>query len=210
MKLSNLPIRLERSLKGKLPGYKAHQKMGVSGHYSLSQPPENCHLAGVMALLFPKDNKWKLTFIKRSNRYPDDRHKGQIGFPGGRLEDVDIDLKSTALRELNEEIGVQIDSVNVLGQLSELYIPVSNYLVYPFVGYLNTEPEFTLQKTEVDGLITPDFDVFFNKSIVKSTVIEIATGIHIRNVPYYDLDGEVLWGATAMIMSELLHILELE
>jgi 8-oxo-dGTP pyrophosphatase MutT (NUDIX family) len=204
----SLPDRIKKSLKGTLPGSKAHNLMSVIGHHSEKGLPLDCLDAGVMALFFPEGENWKLIFIKRSSRYHDDRHKGQIGFPGGKYEESDENIMTTALREVNEEIGVESGKIKVLGQLSKLYIPVSNFLVHPFVGVLDFVPEFDLQTQEVDELILSDFDTFFQKRIIKRTDIQIEKGIHLRNVPYYDLNGEVLWGATAMILTELFYLLE--
>ncbi|TVQ50280.1 MAG: CoA pyrophosphatase [Saprospirales bacterium] len=208
MEYSDLPIRLSEALSGDLPGFEAHKIMGVAGHYRRQQPASDCSKAGVLALFYHLNGSWKLIFIRRSNRYQDDRHKGQIGFPGGKYEEQDENLMKTALREANEEIGVEPNRIDVLGKLSKLYIPVSNFLVHPYVGVLDGVPQFRLQPTEVDDVLTPDFHIFFDKKNMKTTDIPIDIGIYLRNVPYFDINGQVLWGATAMILSELLWVLE--
>ena len=208
MDFNNLPVRIAEALSGNLPGFDAHKIMGVSGHYRRQQPAANCSKAGVLALFYQEKGNWKLIFIRRSSRYHDDRHKGQIGFPGGRYEKYDNNLMETALREANEEIGVDPNRIQVLGKLSKLYIPVSNFLVHPYVGLLDGVPQFKLQTTEVDAVLTPEFHIFFDEKIKKTTDIPIAEGIHLKNVPYFDLNGQVLWGATAMILTELLWVLD--
>jgi len=205
--MSNLSFihHLEKKLQQPLPGHKAHQKMYVIGHAARANPPEDALQAGVMALFFPLGESWQLIFIKRSNRYHDDRHKGQIGFPGGKYESEDRDLMDTALRETREEIGVEAEKIKVLGSLSELYIPVSQFNVHPFVGFLEKKPEFSLQAEEVDRVIYCGIHRFFNKDCRSRKDMDVDEGIRIHGVPYYDLEGEVLWGATAMITSELLE-----
>lgn len=200
--------QLRDKLRGPLPGYDAHKKMWVIGHHRRVESPANARKAGVMALFIPGENNWELVFIKRSNKYHDDRHKGQIGFPGGKYEEWDSDLMQTALRETEEEIGVTPDRVEVLGKLSNLFIPVSNFMVHPYVGYLSRRPTFKLQESEVADLITCKYTHFFNGKIRNFCDIQVDSGIQLKNVPYFDLNGEVLWGATAMILSELLQIIE--
>ncbi len=208
MDFNNLPVRIREALSGDLPGFDAHKIMGVSGHYRRQEPPEDCSQAGVLALFYQEKGIWKLIFIRRSNRYHDDRHKGQIGFPGGKYEDHDDNLMETALREANEEIGVNPNQIEVLGKLSKLYIPVSNFLVHPYVGVFDGIPDFRLQTAEIDVVLTPEFHIFFEEKIKKTTDIPIAKGIQLKNIPYYDLNGQVLWGATAMILTELLLVLD--
>lgn len=116
-------------------------------------------------------------------------------------------MADTALREVEEEIGVLKKNIFLLGKLTELYIPVSNFMVYPFVGYIEDEINFSLQISEVKGVLTPSIEYFNNPEIKKVTEITFQNGNTVRNVPYFDVEGRVVWGATAMILSEFLEIL---
>ncbi|TVR80405.1 MAG: CoA pyrophosphatase [Saprospirales bacterium] len=206
---SEFEEKVREGLSGNLPGHEAHLEMAVIGHHGRRQPPVNASHAAVMALFVPGEKAgMELVFIKRSTQYQDDRHKGQIGFPGGKREPEDIDILRTALRETEEEIGVSSDSINVLGNLSHLYIPVSNFLVYPFVGVIETRPEFTLQTAEINEIITFPLSRLLSKESRKRTRIQISSGIHLENVPYFDLRGKILWGATAMMTAELIRVID--
>jgi 8-oxo-dGTP pyrophosphatase MutT (NUDIX family) len=170
-----------------------------------AEAPVDARQAGVMAALFQKNEMWHVVLIERK-QIDGDRHGGQIGFPGGKLEPEDFSLQDTALREAEEEVGIPRQDVRVLGKLTELYIPVSNFLVHPFVGYLASEPSFTLQEEEVSAVLTVPIAHFQNEDAIKNIDIRIGKHLVLKNVPYFDLYGKVLWGATAMMLNELMHI----
>jgi len=129
-------------------------------------------------------------------------HSGQISFPGGRLEPWDTDLQQTALREMEEEIGVASGSVEVLGPLSGLYVPVSHSHIQPFVGFVHQEPIFRPDPREVQDLLVTSISALFNDSAKDETEITVGNGIRL-NAPYYAVHDRMVWGATAMIISEL-------
>ena len=138
-------------------------------------------------------------------------HSGQVSFPGGKKEESDRSLEDTALREAEEEIGIKKNDVKVIGPLSELYIPTSGFLVQPFVGYLNKKPLFHPAKNEVAKLIEVSLDLIMDDGIVKETTILESKTQNQKSeiqIPYFDIHGEVVWGATAMIISELKKILK--
>jgi 8-oxo-dGTP pyrophosphatase MutT (NUDIX family) len=133
-------------------------------------------------------------------------HGGQISFPGGRKEKSDENTIQTALREANEETGVDSEKIILVGTLSPLFIPVSNTLVTPVVGWIKEKPLFKHQVEEVVFLFDADLRRFFDPSILKSKQLTIGTKT--LDVKYFDYEGNMIWGATAMILNELLAILE--
>lgn len=165
--------------------------------------PENARLSGVLILFFPKDEVLQMLFIRRAE---DGRaHGGQIAFPGGKHELTDSDLQATALREAQEETGVLPNEVVILGPLTPLYIPVSNFMVHPFIGYTRKPPTYLLSEEEVAGIIEVPADFLFNPENKFTTIVRpnIRPGMEFI-VPAYRLpEGGFIWGATAMILSEL-------
>ena len=144
---------LEARFSQPLPGEVAQYKMAPPGRYSSLPAPSAYKEACVLALLFPKNGSWHMSFIHRTSHHPNDKHAGQISFPGGRMCELDDTYESCALRETHEEIGVAADQISVLGRLSPLYIPVSQFLVHPFVGFSPKHPDFQLQKEEVHAVV---------------------------------------------------------
>ena len=162
--------------------------------------------AAVFLLLYQKGNVWYTVFMQRpESPYP---HSKQISFPGGQYEDADIELIQTALRETEEEFGIPRQEIQTLGRLSDLYIPVSNFWVQPFVGYLPREPLFKIDTNEVAALIEVPLLAFFSHSKRTIRDIDIHSGHTLKDMPCYVYDKKIIWGATSMILHEFLHILE--
>jgi 8-oxo-dGTP pyrophosphatase MutT (NUDIX family) len=194
---------LREELKKPLPGYEAHRKMFPIFRADLNQEvPDNAKKGAVLLLLYQKSGYLKLCFMKRP--IDESVHSGQISFPGGGKEIGDKDLIKTALRETEEEIGCSGIQTQVLGILSTLYIPASNYSVLPVVGYYNQTPLFNLNKSEVDELIEVKVETLLHPDICTFANVEAKGGIY--NVPVYDLGKHKIWGATAMILSEFLQV----
>jgi 8-oxo-dGTP pyrophosphatase MutT (NUDIX family) len=169
--------------------------------------PDNDHKkAGVVVLIFAEGETLKTTLIARTTN-PRDVHSGQISFPGGRIDSTDLSIEAGALRELHEEVGVAHDQIEMLGPLSEIYIPVSNFLVYPFVVYAQTPPQFTKQEGEVIDVLTPELNFFLDKRNIQYKQITVGQGFILEDVPCFDIDGHTLWGATAMIIGELIEVI---
>ncbi len=194
---------LEKKLSSSLPGLEAQKKMAHSGRQVLLKRADTPKVAGVMILFFPVQTQWHIVLIERDNSNPNDKHRGQIGLPGGRREKSDHSIIQTALRETQEEVGVDSKSVNVLGKLTELYIPVSNYQVHPVVGFVEKQPAFTPQLTEVKSIIETPFDVFLENKNRQIKNLTIHEGVILENVPFFNVMGHTVWGATAMILNEL-------
>ncbi len=197
--------RLSDRLHGPLPGPAAQYRMAHVGRRHAPTPPPEARLAGVLALLYPKGHEWHLVLIERITNQKD-RHSGQISFPGGRHEEQDHTLEHTALREAEEEIGVAADSIEVLGSLTELYIPVSNYRVQPYVGFVDYAPRFSPQASEVAAILEVPFRVFSLTETIRHTNLQVAENLVLQRVPHYFVGGKIVWGATAMMLSELVAL----
>ena len=157
--------------------------------------------AAVLALFYPSEGKLHLVFIKR-NEY-DGPHSAQISFPGGIREAGDLSLVDTALREAREELGLE-EKIEVLGALTPLHIPVSNFLVYPFVGWMNSTPAFLPDPSEVQYVVEASLESLLDPlNIDSETLYHHDTNIE---APFYRIGKEKIWGATAMMLSELLQL----
>ena len=202
--LDRLIVRLsEESLPGEEAQYKMSPSLRRRGNISEIEQQNPCR-GGVMLLLYPDSGHWYFPLIRRPD-YPG-VHGGQMSFPGGKLEDGENALEA-ALRETEEEVGVDRHTIQVLGPLSRLYIPPSNFLVSPFVGLLEEKPIFIPEPLEVEEIIHARTDHLLESGRRKTTSIPTSSGLKIT-APYFDLEGHVVWGATAMMLSEFASLLE--
>jgi 8-oxo-dGTP pyrophosphatase MutT (NUDIX family) len=195
--------------KEKLPAIDAHVKMAPMERVALlksfnieSHDPRK---SAVMMLFYPKNAQTYLALIIR-NSYPG-VHSSQIAFPGGKVEIEDISLKHTALRETHEEIGIHPEKIEVIRAFTEVYIPPSNFLVSPFMGICHSELTFIQQLDEVAGIIELPIDDFLDEDniVMKRMDTSYATDIE---VPTFKIKDHYVWGATAMMMSELKEVLK--
>jgi 8-oxo-dGTP pyrophosphatase MutT (NUDIX family) len=208
MNLNQLRILLQQALAQDLPGREAQLKMSplpVDWRRFSLDAPATAKKSAVLLLFYPEASGIFFPLIKRPS-YPG-AHSGQVSFPGGKVEPSDPDLVFTALREAEEEIGIEASKVEVLGRLTDLYIPTSNFLVSPVLGFLNETPRFVPEAREVERIIPTAMSMIGQPQIRQRTLVPIGEGRHLET-PYFALDGEVVWGATAMILSELLQLLE--
>ena len=192
-----------------LPGTDVQWEMASSDRMVRNLPrirAADSTLGAVLVLLFPCRGSYHTVFIQRPEY--NGVHSGQIGFPGGKMEKSDQSLTETALREACEETGICQDELTPIGKLTPLYIPVSNIEVTPVVGYIDHRPRFRLRKEEVVYTIEADLCSFLDRSIVREKPMEVRG--ELLNVKYYDYNSHVIWGATAMILHELLVIAERE
>ncbi len=194
--------RLASLLGGELPGSGAQYRMAPEARLGPTQP-EDCNEAAVMLLLYPDEGDLRIVFIKR-NEY-EGPHSGQISFPGGMKEQDDSDLQWTSLRETREETGADVTRDNIIGGLTPLYIPVSNFCVHPFVGWLDSTPVFRPDETEVQYLVCPTLSALLNPDNRKTGSFN--RGGTVMETPYFDVEGEMVWGATAMIFSEFMALI---
>jgi 8-oxo-dGTP pyrophosphatase MutT (NUDIX family) len=197
-------------LLGNLPGEAAHFKMAHAVRKAEAVPhPDSKRDAAVMIILFEKTrDDWHVLFIRRTALHDQDKHAGQIAFPGGKMDPTDRDLMYTALRETEEEVAIDLASLDVLGQLTPLYITVSKFLVHPFVAYAHVPPAHTRHEAEVEEVLELPLAAFRERGVLQEMRIRIHSGIILNHVPAYEINGYTIWGATAMIMSELLDLLD--
>ncbi|SER10544.1 NUDIX hydrolase [Neolewinella agarilytica] len=190
-----------------LPGSSAQNSMSPPLRGTPLTPPATARRASVLALLYPIDGLLHLLFIQRTSP-PGDRHAGQISFPGGSAEAADADAAATALRETEEEVGIPRQSIELLGALTPLYIPVSNFLVDPFVGYRAERPDFILQESEVARVLEIPLADFLGPEARKVGDRKLSSGMTLKEVPFWSVgDGEEIWGATSMMVGELVALL---
>lgn len=167
-------------------------------------PNEQTRVGGVLLLIYQDENQVFFPMIVRPEY--EGVHSGQVALPGGKKDDEDKDVIETALRETWEEIGVEVSREYVLGNLSQLYIPPSNFLVTPTIASIPYKPEFRPNTVEVAELLHIDLEDFIQNDKRKSG--EVVARYMKAEVPYFDLHGKIVWGATAMILSEFLQILK--
>jgi len=198
---------LKNKLQQPLPGEEAQFEMAHINRERFSQhlhDIDNYRASAVMVLLYPDDNNETVILLIERPVY-DGHHSGQIAFPGGKAEPHETDLMETALREFFEETGSS-HTPEVIGKLSPVYIPVSKFMVQPYVAYLSQRPEFNPSKEEVQQLIEWSVKELLNPNTVKETEVEASSGSRF-STPYFDVNNKVLWGATAMMLSELKWVL---
>jgi len=203
--LNLLQIRdqLKEELNKELPGVEIQYNMAPGLRKKPKSGPGK-KIAAVLILLYPFHGSLFTVFIKRP-RYSG-VHSGQISLPGGKMEFYETNPAETALREAHEEIGINPRDIEILGKLTGLHIPVSKIQVIPFVGFSIMKPHFQLHQFEVEFLIETAVDEFL-KPATRQEKLKILF-IKRRLVPFYNIDGNHIWGATAMIISEFVEILK--
>lgn len=197
---------LKTELQKDLPGFDAQKTMSPSIREDLmgnTIPNPKTRQSAVLILLFPNGNNIDTLLIKRP--VYDGPHSGQVSFPGGKFDEADSDIQATALRETFEEVGVNPTDISIIGQLTQLYIPVSNMMVHPFVGVINIKPEFNPNIKEVERIISVPIKQLANP---KNRSVKVITSHgKLITAPYFNVSREFIWGATAMILAEFVEII---
>jgi len=160
--------------------------------------------SSVLILFYQKGDQLYFPLIKRSSG--DHKHSGQISLPGGKFELSDKNLVDTAIRETEEELGLIGNKIHIIGPITGLYIPISNFQVQPIVAYYDGSPQFKADSFEVNQVIETSIQELFKVDNKHEEIIH-KNGFEIK-APYYDVRGHKLWGATAMIVSELEELLK--
>ena len=197
--------QLKRDLSAPLPGRTAQYRMAPRPRPGAEMPNDagpDARQGGVLLLLYPCDSHLFIPLILRATYRG--VHSGQVGLPGGGYEEIDADLQATALREAYEEVGVPTDDIAVLGRLTTLYVFASNYVVHPYVGWTDNRPHFHTDPYEVAKLIEAPLGQLLDPANQHEEEWELRTRRAL--VPFYTIGGEIVWGATAMILSELLSL----
>ena len=201
--------KLSTQLKAPLPGIDAQLKLAPYTRLTRKIAKEqdtNPKLSAVLALLFPKNNEPHLLLTLR-NSYKG-VHSQQVSFPGGKREDTDTSFEQTALRETQEEVGISPKSIQIIGKLTEVYIPPSRFLVHPFVGISQAQPTYKPDATEVAEIIECSISQLLDDNLVKEKDIFVSTTQLKMKTKYFDINGHVVWGATAIMLSELKEIIK--
>jgi 8-oxo-dGTP pyrophosphatase MutT (NUDIX family) len=204
---SNTIAIIKENLTSELPGRDSHIKMAPIANNELFRPfdpPSFYKESGVLIpLYFNEKNELEIILTLRSNDLK--HHSGQISFPGGRRDKGET-LEETALRETWEEIGIPSQDIEILGALSTLYVPPSNAVIHPFVGFITNLGSIKINPDEVDEVIIISVNDLLDKDNYRKTPWDFSGKI--VDVPYWDIKHRVpLWGATAMILQEFIDIL---
>jgi 8-oxo-dGTP pyrophosphatase MutT (NUDIX family) len=197
-------IGLQKEVGGELPGMDAHLTM--TPYRRLTKTiPDNYRESSVLLLLYEKEGVIYFPLILRKSY--NGVHSNQMSFPGGKKELLDTNFYETALRETNEEIGVLKTNVSLLGELSSIYIPPSNFMVYPYVGFVKNPISFIKDSREVEAIFEIPLLDLLNENIIGETTVELSSKMQLKT-PYFNLQNKVVWGATAAILAEFKVLLK--
>ncbi|MGB0887962.1 MAG: NUDIX hydrolase [Vicingaceae bacterium] len=192
-------------LKKELPGKAAHIEAAPFRRIDFSaEELMQARSSAVLILFYKKNNEMHIVLIQRPTY--DGAHSGQIALPGGKVEKTDKDINYTALREAFEEVGVAIEDVEVITQLTDVYIPVSRFNVTPVVGLINYLPNFKIDNHEVEELIELKLSELVRIDKLEISKIKMTRGGWLET-PCFNFNGKIVWGATALILNELRWVL---
>ena len=194
---------LKKAEQRPLPGEEAQSELAPMGRNSLSEmklDTDKVRKAGVLALFENHEEQARLILTSRSVYRG--AHSGQISFPGGSVEAIDRNFEDTAKRETEEEIGVSADKYQMWGAISPLYIPPSNFLVHPYLAFSDESLEMIPEEKEVAAIHQIPFERFLAPNAISQPQIKLSNGFKIKS-PAFEVDGLLIWGATAMMIGEI-------
>jgi len=196
--------KLHKELLKPLPGVEIQLEMSAGNRvfYKEFETVNDPKESSILILLFPDSGNWNTIFIKRTT--DSSPHSGQMAFPGGMSEPDDKSLYETALREAEEEVGIDSKHVSFVGKLTPLHIPVSNVIVNPFIVTLPARPTLIANKSEVAEIFETPISIFLNKNILSYFIFEYKEKKY--KAPSFIIGKYTIWGATAMIWNEFLTI----
>jgi|TARA_X000000368_G_C22732890_1_gene580301 8-oxo-dGTP pyrophosphatase MutT (NUDIX family) len=205
VEFENLIFHLKQRMNNALPGEDSHKKMKVnfSNNTKLPFSKNKAKPAAVLILLYPNNDKTYFYLTKRADTVK--YHKGQISLPGGSKENNET-LLDTALRETQEEIGIDKNEISILGKITPLFIPVTGFMITPFVSYISKKPKTILDEIEVAELLSINIRDLLNNDIL---IMDRDINGSSVSIPYFSLNNHQVWGATSMVLSELKDIIQL-
>lgn len=210
MNFSEFEKRIVKVTKLELPGEEAQFEMApierLAELKKEAKKKKTAKQAAVMALFYPseKNETYLILILRKTYKGV---HSAQVGFPGGKLEPEDESLQDTALRETEEEVGVSREAIAVLKKMTEIYIPPSKYFVQPYIGITRATPKFIPQEEEVEALIEVPLSQFLDDTVLGTETLSTSYATNIE-VPAYFLNDTMVWGATAMMLSEIRSLLK--
>lgn len=209
MTANNFILSLKKTIEKGLPGEQAHQLlMPLKRPLSSIAKNEATYYreSAVGIVLHPFNQSIHCILIRRPSY--EGAHSGQISFPGGKRDASDLDLEFTARRECLEEIALPHEHAELIHPLTEVFIPVSKFSVQPYIFFTEHLPELTPDEREVEEIISFDLFDLTRKKEIPRTSIPINAGLTMKDVPYFDINGHIVWGATAMMLAEMKVLLE--
>lgn len=200
--------RLAHTIKNNLPGESAHIPLSPLHRPITSEIIKNLteyKESAVAVVLFKLEDSYQCILIQRTEY--DGKHSGQISFPGGKKEKADNALLDTAKRECLEEVGVDLSSAEYLGKLSQVYIPVSGFLVESYVFFYPEKPTFVEQTREVASVFTISLDELVAEDVIGEMKVPTENKLVKMKVPCFNIAGKQIWGATVLILNELREVI---
>ena len=205
MELNKLSQKLQNSLESNLPGKNEQYRMLVKAKqpYIFDKTEEDAIQSAVLLLIYEENGN--ICFMLTERTQTVEHHRGQISLPGGAQE-PDENLSDTALRETEEELGILVDNIKILGALTPLFVSITGFMIYPFIGVITVPLNVIPEPSEVAAVFSVNMNDLINDTNMK-TESRILRGYDV-DIPYFSLSGHKVWGATAMILSEFKAILK--